>query len=742
MSRIYYTLTFPEDLKLERVVAFLNNLGGLPNYEKDRATSSVVFEVWSLKSGLKHRIGLPSGHPHLLDQLHTAIPGVRMEKDAGPLTRAFSYANEFALSSDKISLEIKEPAATATSLLTSLRPVNDPGEAVVLQFVITPTHKEAPQERKRIKPVIGSGRNGLWGSSARQVNFVASIFDERLEEKNQKELEWAKDKWQGYMFSGVCRLAVRAVSKEGADRMFTSAFNALEAATGQHVHFEPNSIKGMPNDKESIVKRLLEGEPPHRDWPCMFNTNELSALVAFPIDSPKVPGLKLSGEFQLPPDNDIPTEGIVIAASNYDDSKRPLAIPWSESIRHFYTAGKTGTGKTTLLENCLVSMMKHGNGLFYIDPIGDSAPKMLNYVPKNRVKDVVYFNPTDPDRVMGINLFENSTEHPDLTTDNIMGMLESFYKDSWGDRLAYHLRGAIRTLAAVPDSTFPDIARLFKSDRFREQILSYKHSSAIEDYWEDFDDLSKTRQLREETLAPIMNKLQPFNLRDDVRHVVSQVHPLFNFDDAMAANKIVIANMDGGKIGEGNASLLGSMLMVLAWKSAQRRPENDRKTPFYSVVDECQNFMNLPTGLDAVLSQGRHYGFGLFLANQYPHQLPETMRRAIVGNVGSFAYFRLTAEDAGLMAPQYGNDLKTESLTSLDNREVIVSISTGGDTRSRPTGGQTYPMGEPVNQAQAILANQKQYTLPRAEVEAAIEQRREALKKRADISSREVTDEQ
>jgi len=739
MARAYYKLLFPEDLKHDAVLTFINNLGGLPNSDRARDGSAVVFEIWSTKSGIYHRLGLPEAHPHLLDQLRTAIPGINIEQNDEPPTTGFAFVGEYAMSSDISPLNIKDPAATAASLLTSLRSITDPGEAAVLQFVVTPTDKKAPQERKKFKPVMGSGRGGIWGMSASVVSAFGGAIDEKLEEQNKTKIDRAKNKWDGYMFAAMPRIAVRARSQEGLTRQMHSIYNALQAAAGHDVSFE---VQTEEKDSDAATKNLLAGSPPPRKWQCLFNAQELSALVAFPIDSPSVPGLTLGGSFQSPPSNDIPTEGLKIARSTYNHEDRPLAVPWPETLRHFYTVGSTGSGKTTLLENMAEQVMAQGAGLVYLDPKGDSAKRLLDRIPKERVKDVMYFNPTDKEAVIGINLFEGSTENPDLYTDNIIGMFKSFYKDSWGDRLAYNLLGAVRTVATIPDSTLLDVSSILSNERYRNQVLERYHLSVtLRDFWDEYNDMSKA--LRMETIAPIMNKLQPFSMRDDVRHVIAQVHPSMNMDDALAHNKIVIARLPKGDLGNDTASLLGSMLMVQLWQAVQRRPEKDRGTPFYCFVDECQDFMNLPTPLGAVLSQGRGYGFGLILANQHTEQLDTKMRHDVLANANSFAFFKLSAADAKIVTPQFGSFLKPAYFTNLGTHEVIVSISTGGQTRSRPTVGKTYAPGDPAAHSAAILANNKaRYAHSRVEVEADIERRREELHKRPIIGSREVTEDQ
>lgn len=730
MSRIYYRLVFPEKLEHEAVIAFVHVLGGLPNkFNGSRGSSAVVFEIWADKKGVHHRIGLPDDQKHLIEQLRSSIRGLHTEPDEGLPLADFTAVGEFGLSSKTKSLQLEKPdriKAVSRSLLTSLQPVG-PGEVTLIQWVVAPTAKRAPGRSLRYTP----STEGMLGGVQAFVNESLQGIDDRRQAN-------IKEKYKGYMFSAVCRVGVRSTAEGSTRSHFASIANALQSSGGRGVGFR-QTITGRFSDQNDMKERIEDAATPKLTWPCLLNANELSAMMAFPIDSPNVPGLQLGGSYQAAPSSDIPEDGRVLAASTYGGSDRPLAIPWQETARHFYVVGSNGSGKTTLLENCALQDMQHGMGVIYIDPKGDSAKRLLDCVPEERAKDVIYFDPTNREEVVGLNLLAGGERNPDLVTDNVVGMLKKLYADSWGARLETYLRGAVRTLAPIPDMTMYEVATILTNDRFRDLVLSrFKVSIALKDFWDDYKNLSPSA--RQEALGPIMNKLQAFTLRDDVRHIIAQSGSALDMDKVLSERKILIMRLPKGELGPETAPLLGSTAMMLLWAAVQRRPEADRKDFCSCYVDECQDFLNLPTPLETILAQGRGFGFPLTLANQHLGQLGSSMQKDVLANANSQLFFRLSAADAKAVAPQFGTAIRPEDLTSLGQYEAMISISTGGEYRSKPTVGRTYPGPEMTGSMAEALEATRPYMQNCEAVDDAILQRREAWDKRPTVGSREVTE--
>lgn len=745
MERACYRLIFPEDLDHKAVESFVANVGALPCAPLGLPStgSALVFEVWGDRTGIHHRLKLPQDHTHLVNQLRTHTGGLNVEEDEGLALADFSIATEFGLTSDIAPMQIADSGRVAASLLTSLQPLQS-GEVAVIQWVVAPTSRRPPRRRSGGIPLsLGHARGGrdlftgvaagIWnvGSAmTRHVTTAASTHAEAREDMRQAQIA---QKWQYPMFTAICRIGARSPNGN-AGVIHNRIVNALQSASTGGVGFKRRSY----GTRERVIEWLQRGTVPVLNWPCLLNAQELSALVAFPIGSPIIAGLNLGGSYQAPPAPDIPVNGRVLAGSTYTGTDRPLAIPWPETLRHVYTVGSTGSGKTTLLENCALQDMQRGVGLVYLDPKGDSAERLINCIPPGRERDVIYFDPTNKSRVVGLNLFAGSTSNPSLTTDNILGMFEKLYSKNgqkWGSRMDDILRHTVRTMAVIPQVTLLEVSEILLNERFRKQMLQrLSLSHALQDFWQQYDAMSADK--RAEHLGPLLGRLRSFSVRDEVRHVVGQSGGL-NMDDAIAGRKIVIANLAKGKLGDDTAAFFGSMFMLALWQAVQRRPQASRKMPFYCYVDECQDFLNLPTSIGDILAQARGYGFGLTLANQHLWQLGSDLRHDVLANCNSFAYFRLDADDAGVVAKQYGRHMEPDNFMNLGQYKIVASISTGGHMRSKPTVGRTYPEVEETGTKEAILENTKnEYAYSCAKVDEDIEQRREAYSKRPNVGSR------
>src|SRR5258706_899 len=326
---------------------------------------------------------------------------------------------------------------------------------------------------------------------------------------------------------------------------------------------------------------------------------------------------------------------------------------FSSLFDFFYVIGKTGTGKNTLLINMAISDIQNGYGLCVIDPHGDVAETILNYVPKERINDVIYFNPADLAYPIAFNPLKGI--HPDyhhLVVSGLIGTFKRIWADSWGPRLEYILRFALMTLLSFPDATLLHIQPLLTDPDFRSHTLSYVTNPHITSFWQnEFDKYPPA--FRAEAIAPILNKTGLFLTSIPIRNIVGQKERSFKMQQVMDEGKILIANLSKGKIGEDSSSLLGSMLVTsiqLAALHRARQKELERK-PFFLFVDEMHSFLSL--SFTDILAEARKYWLSLFLAHQYIDQLHEKIRAAIFGNVGTIISFRIGVTDAEFLAKEF-----------------------------------------------------------------------------------------
>lgn len=366
------------------------------------------------------------------------------------------------------------------------------------------------------------------------------------------------------------------------------------------------------------------------------------------------------------------------AITNFRNSNKFFGIKEKDRGGHMYIIGKTGTGKSTLIENMVISDIKVGNGVTLIDPHGDVAEHILDYVPKERIKDVIYFNPADIEYPIAFNPLE--TIHPDyhhLVASGLISVFKKIWADFWGPRLEHILRHSILTLLEYPGSTLLDIPKLLTDKVFRSKVLLKVTHQQVRDFW--FLEFEKySAWMRSTAIAPILNKIGQFLTSTPLRNIVGQRQNTFKLRKVMDEGKILIVNLAKGKIGEDNCALLGAMIVTriqLAAMSRANLPESERKY-FYIYVDEVHNF--LTESFADILSESRKYGLGLILAHQYIGQLEKVIREAIFGNVGTIISFRVGAKDAAYLSREFQSVFNESDLVNLPNHQIYLKLLIDG----------------------------------------------------------------
>lgn len=364
--------------------------------------------------------------------------------------------------------------------------------------------------------------------------------------------------------------------------------------------------------------------------------------------------------------------------TNFRGQEHVFGIKRDDRRRHMYVIGKTGMGKTTLLENMIISDINAGNGLAVVDPHGDLAEKILNFIPNSRVNDVIYFNPADIDYPIAFNVMEHvDPKYRHLVASGLIGVFKKIWADSWGPRLEYLLRNTILGLLEYPDSTLLGVPRMLVDDDYRKKVVSKISDPVVKTFWTDeFTKYSK--QFMVEAISPIQNKVGQFLSSSLVRNIVSQPHSSIDMRDIMDSQKIFIVNLAKGRIGEDYSALLGAMLITKIQLAAMGRvdtPEEDRKD-FYLYVDEFQNFAT--ESFAGILSEARKYRLDLIVAHQYIGQLEETVRDAIFGNVGTLVSFRVGAADAEFLEKEFEPIFMMNDLVNLAKYDMYLKLMIDG----------------------------------------------------------------
>jgi hypothetical protein len=402
-----------------------------------------------------------------------------------------------------------------------------------------------------------------------------------------------------------------------------------------------------------------------------------------------------------------------IARTEFKNRMQIFGIKRLDRRRHIYLIGKTGTGKSTLIANQAIADMRNDEGLAVIDPHGDLCEILLDYIPSKRINDVVYFDPSDSQRVVRINPLEVvDPTHAELVASGIVAIFHKLYHYSWGPRLEYILRNTLLTLVQKPGATLVDVPRILTDDRFRQSLVDKMPEDVLKTFWtQEFNKMNP--RLRSEAISPILNKVGQFITSPTIRGVISSPQSSVNLENLMNNGKILLANLSQGKLGEDNAALLGAMLITRLQLAAMNRiniPESERRD-FYLYVDEFQNFAT--TSFIKILSEARKYRLDLILANQYMAQLHEDLEKAIFGNAGTLISFIIGADDARHMMREFGGTYTEEDLVSLGKFQIVTKLSIDNATSS-PFPAITLPLPRSKNQnrSKVLRVSRERYAKP------------------------------
>ncbi len=413
----------------------------------------------------------------------------------------------------------------------------------------------------------------------------------------------------------------------------------------------------------------------------------------------------------------------VFGKVNFRNETKRFGIKADDRRRHMYIIGKTGMGKTTILENMVYSDIQAGHGVGIVDPHGEFAEKVLDFVPEHRLNDVVYFNPSDVEHPIGFNPIEQvGNEFRHLIASSIMGVFKKIWPDVWSSRMEYILNNALLALLEYPGSTLLGIMRLLNDKEYRRRIVENLQDPVIKSFW--VNEFSRYSQKFEtEATAAIQNKIGQFISNPLIRNILGQTQSAVSMRKIMDEKKILIVNLSKGKMGEDNSALLGSMIITRLQLAAMSRvdiPEKDRKD-FYLYVDEFQNFAT--DSFANILSEARKYRLCLILAHQYISQLTHDgntkVRDAVFGNVGTIVTFRIGAEDAEFLEKEFLPDFTANDLVNLPKYNTYIKLLIDG-MASKPFSAEMlppFPSLEKTFKATIIQNSRTKYGTPRQVVE-------------------------
>src|SRR3989338_10539430 len=410
------------------------------------------------------------------------------------------------------------------------------------------------------------------------------------------------------------------------------------------------------------------------------------------------------------------------AKTNFRNQQRKFGIKTDDRRRHMYVLGKTGMGKTTMLENMILNDITAGHGVAVVDPHGDTAEKLLDYIPTKRINDVIYFNPADSEYPVAFNVLETVNPlHKHLVAQGLMGVFKKIWPDVWSARMEHILNNCILALLDYPGSTLLGINRLLVDKNFRRRVIAKISDPIVKAFWVD-EYQAWEMKFRTEAIQPIQNKVGQFLSASIIRNIVAQVKSTINMREIMDGGKILIMNLSKGRLGEDTSRLLGGMLITKIQLAAMERvdmPESERRD-FYLYVDEFQNFAT--ESFANILSEARKYRLNLIIAHQYIGQLvtdiSTKVRDAVFGNVGTMIIFRIGAEDAEFLEKEFTPRLLPEDLVNLTKYDIYLKLMIDGVTSNPFSATTMAPIAQfQANRDKIIRVSRERYAQPAALVE-------------------------
>ena len=435
----------------------------------------------------------------------------------------------------------------------------------------------------------------------------------------------------------------------------------------------------------------------------------------------------------------------IFAETTFRNNPRKFGIKKDDRRRHMYLIGKTGMGKSTMLENMIIEDIMSGKGVAVVDPHGDLAEKVIQFVPTERLNDVIYFNPADLDYPIAFNVVEQVEPHlRHLVASGLITAFHKLWADSWGPRLEYILRNSILAILEYPGSTLLAVTRILSDKAFRKKVVANIKDPVVRSFWVN-EFAGYADKFASEAVSPIQNKVGQFLSSSVIRNIVGQVKSTINMREIMDEGKILIMNLSKGRIGEDNSALLGAMMITKIQLAAMSRVdvvETERKD-FYLYIDEFQNFCT--ESFANILSEARKYRLNLVMAHQYIEQLGETVKPAVFGNVGTMIVFRIGAADSEELVPEFTPVFTEEDIVNLPKYEFYIKLMIDGVASDPFSGRGLPPLGDALitnNVEKVIKVSRERYAKEREVVEDKINRWHEKISENSPGNKKQLNNKQ
>ena len=633
-------------------------------------------------------------------------------------------------------------------ILNAFSKIEREGGGAALQIVVEVGKKKYQQAFEKIRRRVRDGskadvairKSTVGGGFFESVRGMVVTSEKRNPEDLQKyitpevdseSLEIFDQKLSSPILSTNIRIAVSASTKQRTRQIMTdieAGFHQFENTKGNAISFRHFSgLQKRRELKAFSFRELLKT----RILP--FSIHELATLTHFPAEGVgSTPQFKQSRAKVAPIPIDLVEHGTLLGENNFRNLKKLVFMTPEDRLRHFYAIGQTGTGKTVLLKNMIIQDILDGSGVCMIDPHGSDIQDVLSAIPEARWDDVIYFDPSNMDPVMGLNMLEYDERFPEQKTFVVNELFSIFQKlyggvpESMGPLFEQYFRNATQLVLEDPKSgsTLLDVSRVMVDAEFRRLKLRKSKNPVVTQFWKDIATKAGGEASLENIVPYITSKFDVFTANDYMRPIIGQQKSAFNFREIMDNRKILLVNLSKGRLGEINANLIGMILVGKILMSALSRVDDTSGNfpPFYLYIDEFQNITT--DSIASILSEARKYKLGLTIAHQFIAQLDENIRDAVFGNVGSLCAFRVGPDDAEFLAKQFEPVFSASDLMNIENWNAYLRLLNNGQP-TKPFSMHTMP---PVNVSneyieQIIQHSRSRYGIARSTIESEILER-------------------
>ncbi len=598
------------------------------------------------------------------------------------------------------------------AILTSLSKLQAEGEGAAVQILVRPTHN---QKLKNLGLNVAREMQAgyQFGEALSRAKHPPKKRKEQKHEENQDLRVYQKvvTPAEEEVIKAIAAKAqkqnfdvnIRFVTSAPSDQLAEQILRELEGSLVQYAGPGINNLWSHPQTDSALQKliynfsfRLFDNRQR-----VVLSTEEINSLYHFPIATTAAPRVKFLKAKASEPPPELPKEGVIIGTNKYRGIESQIRVSTRDRRRHLYILGQTGTGKSSFMKHMIEQDLIAGNGLCIIEPHGDFAEHALSVIPRERINDVIYFNPSDLEMPLGLNMLEFDPKHPEQKTlliNELLSIIDKLYnlKETGGPLFEKYFKNACLLLMndyqydpieeKIP--VLADISRILVDTDFRLDKLSREQDPLVRQFWE----LEATKAGGESSLANmapyISSKIDTFVSNDYLRVIINQKRSTINFREVLDQRKILVVSLSKGRIGEMNAQLLGMMVvgkLLIAALSRVDMPE-DQRPDFYLYLDEFQNITT--DTIATILSEARKYRLNLTIAHQFIKQLKEPIRDAVFGNAGSFVVFRVGPDDAEYLKNIFDPIFTPQDLVNIDNFNAYVKLLMN-DRTTKPFNIQT-----------------------------------------------------